>query len=327
MIAAAIAHRSMNEPHSTAVNAGPGVIIDCEQLSDVERALLRFILSDAPGYVDHPLFHKPSAEAMLFGRRSGSKLKSARARAALVDEDFDWATDSGTLSAQQEKSLFQRYNYARKRAHEILPGQPLGISSDALPELLMWARRATRAREVLAKANVPLVLAMLKRSRLEGLDFDELFSEGSMTLYKAIQKFDCSRGFKFSTYACNAILKSFSRAARKTDRHRRLFSAEFDRTVERSECTHQDEASGLSIEELRDVLAHNRAYLSDLEQTVLRERFAINTLSPSARPKTLGEVGEMVGLTKERIRQVQLKALHKLRVALEGSRLLTVAAE
>jgi RNA polymerase nonessential primary-like sigma factor len=68
-----------------------------------------------------------------------------------------------------------------------------------------------------------------------------------------------------------------------------------------------------SVETMREVLLDNRAELTEVERTVVMERFAIGN---AGKPHTLGEVGEMIGLTNERVRQIQNHALTKLKAAL-----------
>jgi len=161
------------------------------------------------------------------------------------------------------------------------------------------------------------------RTRLAGVDFGELVSEGNMALLRSVEKFDCTRGFKFSTYACRAILKSFARVAIRTSRYRGRFPAEFDPTLEKSDLAERKrgDAEQDCVSELRDILENNTAQLSDVERTVIRERFALDA-APSDKPiapKTLEQVGALIGVTKERVRQIQNKALRKIRSALEES--------
>lgn len=278
--------------------------------TDADAALFGFLDHEAHDYIDHPLFQQTDAEAILFGERPVST--GARSGAAKP-------VAGTTLTRAQETLLFQRYNYARKRAHESMSAHTQGMTEDERCELLKWAQRAVNARDQLAEINHPLVLAMLRRTHTEGGDFDDLISEGSLALFNAIRKFNCSRGFKFSTYACSAILKSYSRAAMKMSRRRQVISCTYDPRMGHDECTHdgRTEAGGVSVDELRGILARNHAQLSDLEQTIIRERYAVGTACPPARPKTLNEVGLMVGLTKERVRQIQNRALYKIRGALE----------
>ena len=187
---------------------------------------------------------------------------------------------------------------------------------------MYWDRLFRQTRSDIVRINIALVLAMARRTKLTGVDYSELVSEGNMALLRSVDKFDCSRGFKFSTYACRAILKSFSRVATRTARYRGHFPTEFDPTLEKS---HHVENRRVGVEadcvdELKVILGQNLARLNDVEERVIRARFAIDDEVDEvdvAKGKTLEQVGEMIGVTKERIRQIQNKALEKLRRALE----------
>ncbi len=186
--------------------------------------------------------------------------------------------------------------------------------------LVIWFKIANAARAQIVQANLPLVLAMAKRTKLTGVDFSELISEGNMALLRSVDKFDCSRGFKFSTYACRAILKSFSRVAIRSSRYRSRFPTEFDPALEKSDFIERkrQEVEDFCVDELRSILTENLANLNDVEKKVIRARFALDaTDSEQAQPMTLEQVGEIIGVTKERVRQIQNKALEKLRQTLE----------
>lgn len=286
-----------------------------------DRELLAQILSSPCEYVANPLFTKAGAERTLFGGRSRLASPTStyfvETRAAGLDRQ-----GRATLTGKQEQYLFQRFNYARYRMLKILhASQAKSLTSRDVRTLLAWAHRALMARSEIVQLNVPLVLAMAKRTRLNGVDFGELISEGNMALLRAVDKFDCARGFKFSTYACRAILKSFSRVAMRTSRYRGRFPTEFDPTLERGDLIEQkrDDQVAECVSELRDILNRNLADLSDIEQTVIRERFALDQASSPdpVSPKTLEQVGALIGVTKERVRQIQNKALQKIRAALE----------
>src|SRR4029077_4003252 len=103
-----------------------------------------------------------------------------------------------------------------------------GLTRALAAEFLEWHRRFEHFREYLVRTNLALVLAMAKRTRLGDVDFAEIVSEGNMALIRAVDKFDIGRGFKFSTYACRAILKAFSRTAQKYSKHRTRFPVEFE---------------------------------------------------------------------------------------------------
>src|SRR2546423_1188178 len=144
-----------------------------------------------------------------------------------------------------------------------------------------------------------------------------IVSEGNMALIRAVDKFSVDRGFKFSTYACRAILKAFSRAAQKHSKQRTRFPVEFDPDMEKSDWVDKkrDVVEEDCIDELKQIVDRNLAELSDTEQTVIRRRF--NWQQQEESPLTLEEVGKIIGVTKERVRQIQNKALAKIRKLME----------
>ena len=102
-----------------------------------------------------------------------------------------------------------------------------------------------------------------------------------MALLRSVDKFDCLRGFKFSTYACRAILTSISRAVALMARHRAQFPTEYDPELQKSdtlETRREDGGGELHSWKLSGILADNGAELTDTEQRVLSERFGMKGL-------------------------------------------------
>lgn len=145
-----------------------------------------------------------------------------------------------SLDADGEQTVFLQLNYARYRlqVRRKLLRQGRWPLQD-VQALLEWHRRQLQARSAIVTANMGLVLAMVRRVNYAGVEFTDLISEGSMALLRATEKFDVSRGWKFSTYACRAILKAFSRAAKKSYRYRSLFPTQLDPALERSDLFEQ----------------------------------------------------------------------------------------
>ena len=283
-----------------------------------ERAFFDLLFREPLEYVDHELFAGPAAETVIFGRAAEFVPHSAR----FTDPGDDGSCGLSRLSenevptAAQEVLLFQRFNYARmKLARLVCQYAQHGLATDAVRELLAWGDRAKEIRDLLVRICLPLVPTMAKQARFSNLDFCDLTSEGNCALLRTIMTFDCARGYRFSTYACRAILKSFARVILRTTRHRNRFPIEFDSEQQQGSSidSKREDHHFACIDELRKVLVQNRARLTEIEQTVIRERFALNAETLQATPKTLDEIGELIGLTKERVRQIQNKALAKLR--------------
>ncbi|MDB5333130.1 MAG: putative polymerase sigma factor, partial [Phycisphaerales bacterium] len=211
-----------------------------------------------------------------------------------------------------------RFNFCKRKLSRL---QKLikksGLTRKRAEDVIEWHRRFEHFREYLVRTNLALVLAMAKRTRLGDVDFAEIVSEGNMALIRAVDKFNVDRGFKFSTYACRAILKAFSRTSLKSSRHKSRFPVEFEPDMEKSDWQdrRRDAVEEDCIDELKAIVNRNLADLSQVEETVIRRRF--NWEQDQDSNLTLEEVGQIIGVTKERVRQIQNKALAKIRNVME----------
>jgi len=222
------------------------------------------------------------------------------------------------MSGAEEKLMFLRFNYAKRKLGLLdKKVKQNGLTGELAGQVIEWHRRFEHFREYLVRTNLALVLAMAKRVRLGDVDFAEVVSEGNMALLRAVDKFNVDRGFKFSTYACRAILKAFSRTAMKHNRHRTKFPVEFEPDLEKSDWAdkRRDQVEEDCIDELKAIVDRNLADLSTVEETVIRRRFNWDQVDDSSL--TLEDVGKIIGVTKERVRQIQNKALAKIRAVME----------
>ncbi len=286
-----------------------------DRLEGYELELYRQI-PETIDYVSHPSFELAATEAQLFG--ASAREVDVPDWLNYVDEPDDvyaHAKRSRHLSGPDERLLFMRYNYARYRLSLLIDAQRRRRSLSRAREMIKWYQRVRQVQSDLVNANLALVLAMARRTKVPGVDLTDLVSEGNMALLRSIDKFDASRGFKLSTYACRAILKSFNRLATRTGKYRSHFPVEYD--PEREESDHDvmkhDLAEADLLDSLKTALDENSADLSDVELTIVKRRFGLET----GKKQTLAVVAEHVGLTNERVRQVQLRALAKLRAQLK----------
>ncbi len=293
-----------------------------ERLSLADRELLRKRLTEPAECIFHPCFRRatmPTAPTLATTHAPVPSWEHA------VEPGVDTVREpplTVVLTATEERALFLRFNYCRYRAMRILKKYAgRRLSGGATSELLSWDRLAQQTRSDILRANTSLVLAMARRSRNSGVELGELISEGNLALLRCVDKFDAARGFKFSTYACRAILASFSRTAAKAARLRAQFPTPFDPALERSDYleTRRERTERECVEELKHILFDNSAALTNVERRVLNARFSLDqrSVKPGVRRRTLDQVGDLLGVSKERVRQIQNQAMIKLRAVLE----------
>jgi RNA polymerase primary sigma factor len=287
---------------------------------DIERLEKR--LAEPVECVYDPLFRRASEPGADDGIEQAAERQAASSAPGLPGGLAGHVTAAQVLSASEERRLFLRFNYYRHRLLRLLVrfrGRRLTLA--AARELLRWDDMAQEVRTEIVRANTSLVLAMARRSKNGGVELGELVSEGNLALLRCVDKFDAARGFKFSTYACRAILASFSRAGAKAARHRTQFPTAFDPAMERSNYleTQRDRIELECVDELKRILFDNSADLSQVERKVLAARFSLDQFGakPSPRRKTLDQVGDLLGVSKERVRQIQNQAMVKIRAVLE----------
>lgn len=277
------------------------------------------IVERSVAFIDSPSFRRKNVEAELFGDKPEPELPHTTWYAPTRDEIADVAASAPTLmTAAEERLNFYRYNFAKHRLVQLQKAAKKdGLTKQLAQDLIEWDRRQEHYREYLTRTNLALVLAMAKRTRLGDIDFAEVVSEGNMALLRAVEKFNVDRGFKFSTYACRAILKAFSRISQKFSKYRTRFPVEFEPDYEKSDWVdkRRDQAQTDVLDELKQIVDRNLADLSTVEQTVIKRRF--NWEQQQDTPLTLEEVGKIIGVTKERVRQIQNKALLKIRGVME----------
>ena len=282
------------------------------------RAQVEPLLQHEFAYMDSPLFRQRGIEKKLFAEEIPALPMVAWYQPTRDEPGSGPAGAPQLMSTAEEQLMFRRFNYS-KRKLKLLRKKILadGLTNDLAKCMIDWHSRSEHLREYLVRTNLALVLAMAKRTRLGDVDFSEIVSEGNMALLRAVEKFNVDRGFKFSTYACRAILKGFSRTAQKHSRHRSRFPVEFEPDLEKSDWSDRkrDMVEEDLVGELKTIVERNLADLTDVEQTVIRQRF--NWQQEQNSPLTLEEVGSIIGVTKERVRQIQNKALAKIRKLME----------
>ena len=218
------------------------------------------------------------------------------------------------LTREDEQYWFRRMNFLKYRAAKIR-NEALesgdGLSSGKTNAIERDLHEANEVLNFLMTSNLRLVVSIAKRHWRPGIDFNEMVSDGNMSLRRAAEKFDYSRGNKFSTYATWAIMKNFARSVPTEQRQHKRFQT--GHGIPFDEKPGDDTAPSL-VEANQGVISNKIDRL--LDQLDVRDKEIIILrfgLKNGSEVETLEQVGHRFGVTKERIRQIEAKALRKLR--------------
>ncbi|MDA8319416.1 MAG: RNA polymerase sigma factor [Actinomycetota bacterium] len=271
------------------------------------------------------------------------------------------------LTAEQEVDLAKRIEAGLFAEYKL--ESETGLSPEYRADLEAVAEDGRRAKAHMLEANLRLVVSVAKKYSDRGLSLLDVVQEGNLGLIRAVEKFDYTKGYKFSTYAMwwirQAIQRGFADSARtirlpvhvlemlsklsrvERDMHQRLgreptpeeLAVELDRTPDQIEELLRTSRQPISLDStigedgetsigdlIEDVDAPEASELVDRQLMADQLRHALDALTPreatimamrfglyDGNPHTLDEIGKALGLTRERIRQLEKQSLSKLR--------------
>jgi RNA polymerase sigma factor (sigma-70 family) len=299
----------------------------------VNRRRAKALLASKIEFVASDEFLEEDAEEKILAEPVGSAEPHARRNVepiklagSSLSEYLRTLKDAPVLNREAEVELFRRYNYLKFLACRMRAGmKPASASGTRLRRIETCLANAEAIKERLIEANLRLVVSIARKHTVSGANLLDLVSEGNISLMRAVEKFDYSRGFRFATFASWIIAKDF---ARKIPAQRGRLDKATTASLTR---IHHD----LRTEDAVDFAAMEQAHqslnqviednLTEREQYIIVNRFGLVGSPIRKQTKTLKQIGEELGLSKERIRQIELIALQKLRqsLSLEEFELLT----
>jgi RNA polymerase sigma factor (sigma-70 family) len=224
-------------------------------------------------------------------------------------ESLDSMSTLPVLSAAGERFLFRKMNYLKYRANRLRVSLRADGTDAAVEEIETLLEDADAARNHIAECNVRLIASIARRFATAQTDFDELVSEANMILLKAIDKFDYARGFRFSTYLTHSVQRHFYRFT-QTRRRRKAVELSSEVDVLNAASAAAEPEPVVLEGRVEDLVERMGECLDDRERFVIRERFG---LGEGNVVRTLRDIAREIGLSKERVRQIQIAAVEKLR--------------
>jgi RNA polymerase primary sigma factor len=285
-------------------------------------------------YIPHESFENPALEQEILAPMPRAEEYEAKRREMKVPKDVPPELaplyEVPLLSKEQEQHLFRKMNYLKHKASKLAnelrkDGVPEGeidparVRIQKLKEIEDLQVEASAVKDQLISANMRLVVNIAKRHAGQTDNFFELLSDGNMSLIRAVEKFDFGRNFKFSTYASWAIMKNFARSIPDEKHRRERFVTGHEEVFEVAPDNRSDEHEIVAGQE-RATHSVNRLleYLEPREREIIRMRAG---LDDHAKGMTLEEIGQQFGITKERVRQLNARAMKKLRSIAEEQNL------
>jgi RNA polymerase primary sigma factor len=292
----------------------------------INEVRARHLLAQPLDYIFHPDFDKPEMEAVMAGAMPNAADYEAKKLSMKAPRDVPpelaACYEYPLLDAKQEAHLFRKMNFLKHKAarlrEELLRDEeedfdvdPSRVKTTTLDDIEALQDQANVVKEMLINANMRLVVNIAKRHSGQTDNFFELLSDGNMSLIRAVEKFDYGRGFKFSTYASWAIMKNFARTIPDELHRKERFVTGHDEVFEVAPDTRTDEHELVASKE-RATHSVNRLleYLEPREREIIRMRAGLDS---HAKGMTLEEIGQKLGITKERVRQLNVRAMKRLR--------------
>jgi RNA polymerase primary sigma factor len=218
---------------------------------------------------------------------------------------------SRILTAEGEQFLFKRLNFLRFKANALQATlDSKKPSKKVLAEIERLLSEAEKTREQLTLANLRLVTSIVRRYCYSPEQFDDYLAEGQAILVNAIDKFDYSRGFRFSTYVTHAVQRRIFLLNQQNRRRSQLISSEYSEQLGNVVSQpYVSEKEHLQIADAVDrLVASFDTVLDNREQYIVRARFGLD----GSKAKSLRQIGDEIGLSKERVRQLFNSCIQKL---------------
>lgn len=291
------------------------------------KARTRDVLSREIGFIPNPCFREFDADKHWRRKLATSTYEVPQVRGSRLNlpAHLERMCSCPLLSREEEGDLFRNMNYLKYRANALRStlneNRP---SVRKLDEIELLLDKANEIRNRIVHANTRLVVSIVKKSADPLNPFDDLLSEGIACLMNVVEKFDYDRGFRFSTYATMAIRRDVFRSVTRSHRDRTRFATGATDLLDQQLDNESPEArTEAGLRKIDAGLGKILSRLDDREQFIIKARYGF--IDVGTKP-TYAKLGETLGISKERVRQLQLRAMNKLRESVDHLNLVELGA-
>jgi RNA polymerase primary sigma factor len=273
------------------------------------------LLAAPVDYMDSPEFADPKMVSVILGPMPSeedffSKVQTMRAPKD-VDAQMAYLYERPLLNREQEAHLFRKMNYLKFKLKQLRDSiDPARPRVGDLDKLEKHPAEVKAVRDLLIECNQRLVHNLATKHLQPGQNLDELKSDANVSVMRAVEKFDYSRGNKFSTYATWAVMKNFARSIPDENTRKQrymtgtdeLFDGKADQRTDEQEILNAAFQARARVNRLLD-------YLDPRTREVIKMRTGID----GSEEMTLEQIGRHFGITKERVRQINVRGMKQLR--------------
>ncbi len=270
-------------------------------------------------YVHNPQFDLPNADEQIINPAADAAAADEQESDELAHAEMPKSLppylkalyEVPLLSAARERDLFRLYNYLKYKADKLCGKLDLSrVRTTQLREIEQLLLQANAAKNKMVRANLRLVVSIAKKHVGGAQNLFELISDGNVSLMQAVEKFDYSRGNRFSTYASWAIIRNFARSVPRERYQLDRFATGHDGILDIAAGMQTYDPNDVNPSELRESIDVVLAQLKPRERAILIEHYG---LDERGQPVTFDQLGRHMGISKERVRQIEIQALKKLR--------------
>jgi len=283
---------------------------------ETHSARARRLLAADLTYIAHPSFDDSSARDAILASVPGHATPGLDRAPVSRNDHVEGSQRTRFPCREQEAQTFRQMNYLKCLACRIRDHiDPDSPALGNLDEIERLQTKALKLKNQIVETHLRLVVMVAKKHFRAGQDLEDRVSDGTLVLMRAVDRFDFARGCRFSTYATWAIFNALVQRERK-ERHRARSRATYEDSVAALHSVSDRYEPDEAIDERRPAVQRLLRRLDRRERRIIVNRYGIGGVPE----RTLVQIGVDLGISKERVRQLEMRAHAKLRsmALLEG---------